>query len=607
MTRYSRELKRRSYTINKTEEGYIVNRPVYRGLVLSGGGAKATAYAGMIEAMHERGFIEPLTHVCGSSAGAMAASLLAIGMEHGNISTIITKLNMMACLDNNGMRVRAKGDRVRNILEVIYMYQIKEHIKDLALDGTYNYDLLKLKIDMHESALETEKIRINSIDDIIKLSDSSQEFKKLDKIFKLMKKSIKNNNDEKLNSLRINFADLARLRTILPDDKKHLIKQLYVLTTNQTQKISEIYNEDAEVSLAGKVQLSGAHPAIFSPKRNKRGDEIADGGILNNMPSNELEKAGLDREEILCVGLETDVYFEDRLNTAKKHHPEPLTGLHHSVDWVAEKVCGGSVLAGNAEVSNREKIFYHLGNMLLLNAGSITTITIAPSDEQKKIAVDNGFRQFNELLDSHQEVFKNPLIAMLYLGADKLELLMVPEDKDQELAQCAAQAQGIFLLQRTMVDELKDKMYDCIEDYIKQIEDILINEPQLDDIQKKQALALCLKQVDYASEGKLEKYIITQINNTNDAKKTPWYTELLALLRQAIDWIFSLFPCCDSRDDESPEEDGIKTNSPRKSPSRKISAASLHGMFFYKEDIASSKNDMEEKEPENASPEFGLV
>ena len=88
---------------------YALNPPEHRGLVLSGGGAKGIGYAGMNKAMAERGFIKNLTHISGASAGAMTASLMAIGISPENITALATELNLIKVLDTGGFRVRAKG------------------------------------------------------------------------------------------------------------------------------------------------------------------------------------------------------------------------------------------------------------------------------------------------------------------------------------------------------------------------------------------------------------------------------------------------------------------------------------------------------------------
>lgn len=604
MTQNSRFLKRQLYTLNQTEEGYTINPPVHRGLVLSGGGAKGIAYAGMIKAMHERDFIKNMTHVTGSSAGAMTASLIAIGMDHTNISKIINELNLITCLDNKGWRIRAVGERVRNVLEIIYMHQIKSHMQNVEVpkseDDLFNYQLIKQKIRMYEATLEKEGIQINTLDDIIAIGKSVEKLENLDNAFLLLNKKITGQDGKNLESPRVTFADLGKLRSIMPEDQKHLIKNLSVATTNQTRSKVEFYSEDyhAEESIAEKVQHSGAHPLLFTPMQNEKGEYIADGGILDNMPTLALEKAGLEQEEILCVCIETTDAFEARVRMATKNAREGVSRVGYGVDLVAEQVFGGQILKADARVYNREKAFHHIGNMLFLNAGSITTTTIDPTPEQKKIAIENGYTQCNELLDGQKKTFNNPLIAMLFLGVEHLDA-MILDDEDPELVTSAAFAKSIFFLQDTLAETLIDQKFECVEDYIKQIEDILSSDAQLNEIQKKQAMALCLKQVDFITEGELEKYIILQITEKENANKVSWFTQLLDLLQAAINWILDLFPCCRSEDENNSEKKIIEEDAANQEPQKIISPSRLFSLFFYK-DIPEANSENIEIDPEDS-------
>jgi NTE family protein len=65
------------------------NLPIYRNLVMEGGGIKGIAYGGALEVLEERGALKNITRVAGTSAGAISASLLAIGYSAKEITEII--------------------------------------------------------------------------------------------------------------------------------------------------------------------------------------------------------------------------------------------------------------------------------------------------------------------------------------------------------------------------------------------------------------------------------------------------------------------------------------------------------------------------------------
>ena len=60
--------------------------------VFEGGGVKGIAFVGALEAARERG-IERWVNVAGTSAGAIIASLLAVGYEPGQLRSILEHVN----------------------------------------------------------------------------------------------------------------------------------------------------------------------------------------------------------------------------------------------------------------------------------------------------------------------------------------------------------------------------------------------------------------------------------------------------------------------------------------------------------------------------------
>lgn len=59
-------------------------RSPYRNLVLEGGGVKGTAYAGAVQALHERGILQGIRRFAGTSAGAISATILTLGYAPGD-------------------------------------------------------------------------------------------------------------------------------------------------------------------------------------------------------------------------------------------------------------------------------------------------------------------------------------------------------------------------------------------------------------------------------------------------------------------------------------------------------------------------------------------
>jgi VPS inhibitor protein D len=574
-----RYLKRQLYTFKKVDNGYAIVAPQHTGLVLSGGGAKGVAYIGMIKAMIETGFFNDLTHISGASAGSITASIMALGMKPEHAEKLVIELDITKLLDNQGFRLRAKGERFRNILEIVYMYQFREHLKAVQQpvpeELQLNYTILKQKIALYESELLRQGIIINSVDDIIALSHSAERLISMDKAFKAIPVLLKNRDAEKIECPRLSFHDLARLRSLLPTDQQHLIKKLSVVTTNQTKRKLEIHNEEygGNSSIAEKVQHSSAHPFIFTPAINDAGEYIADGGILDNLPIIALKKLGLHKEQILCVKLESHASFADRITSAASHIPEAITAFTRWVDDGMEHLIGGRVFTARASTRNREKIFHNLGNMLYLNTGNIDTITMSPSLQEKQDVINEAYRSTRKLLGSHSRIFDNPLIAMVYLGKDKLDQTLILETDDDELFRHAAYAKIIFLLQNQLAKEIKDNDFYSLENYLIQIDDLLRIDSGLNETQQDQIMSLCLKQIDFYTEGKLEEHILQKIAEEKNSHKVSWFTWLLELLWKPIEWVLSFFS---NPEPEPLIAENTQTTTDPVAPKR------LYGLFIHK-------------------------
>ena len=65
----------------------------FRNLVFEGGGVKGAAYGGALEELEERGILNDITRVAGTSAGAITAVLLAVGYSPEELTDIITNTN----------------------------------------------------------------------------------------------------------------------------------------------------------------------------------------------------------------------------------------------------------------------------------------------------------------------------------------------------------------------------------------------------------------------------------------------------------------------------------------------------------------------------------
>lgn len=71
----------------------------YINLVFEGGGIRGIAYGGAIQELEKEGMLEPVQRVAGTSAGAITATLLALGYSAKEISAIIYQLKLQKFSD----------------------------------------------------------------------------------------------------------------------------------------------------------------------------------------------------------------------------------------------------------------------------------------------------------------------------------------------------------------------------------------------------------------------------------------------------------------------------------------------------------------------------
>lgn len=67
-------------------------KPVYRNLVLEGGGVLGLSYCGALEELHKMGMLSRIVRFAGTSAGSIVAGLLAVGASFNAISAVLTAL-----------------------------------------------------------------------------------------------------------------------------------------------------------------------------------------------------------------------------------------------------------------------------------------------------------------------------------------------------------------------------------------------------------------------------------------------------------------------------------------------------------------------------------
>ncbi|BBB92188.1 MAG TPA: patatin-like phospholipase family protein [Methylomusa anaerophila] len=81
----------------------------FRNLVFEGGGVKGVAYAGSLQVLHEKGILEQIKRVGGTSVGSITALLVGLNYSIDEINNILSGLDFRRFLDDSWGIVRDVG------------------------------------------------------------------------------------------------------------------------------------------------------------------------------------------------------------------------------------------------------------------------------------------------------------------------------------------------------------------------------------------------------------------------------------------------------------------------------------------------------------------
>lgn len=109
-------------------------------LVFEGGGVKGAAYAGALRELHNEGVLKGIKRVAGTSAGAITATLLAIGCTIEEIDKILRETNMKSFMDDKAGVIRD----IWNLFKCFGWYRgnvFEEWMKKILKEKTGNKDI----------------------------------------------------------------------------------------------------------------------------------------------------------------------------------------------------------------------------------------------------------------------------------------------------------------------------------------------------------------------------------------------------------------------------------------------------------------------------------
>ena len=273
-----------SYVINLIAlEIALTNNPPkygiypYDTLVYNGGGPKGIAFVGTNKQLKIEGILRGVKRVAGTSAGAITATLLAIGCTPEELSEILNKTDLSKFLDHSLSKaspssvwgwVRKQISSAPNLIKTFQNFQkIFSAAKQVASDPTASFTHLKKLAGLSNGFCEGEEFR-KWIEDII--------FKKTG----------------------IAHCTFGELRNLVIT-KDPTFKHLHVFVTDLTKRaVLQIDSESGkwdDYIISDAVRASMSIPVVFKPHELHRKDTnglrvripdtfYVDGGLLANFP-----------------------------------------------------------------------------------------------------------------------------------------------------------------------------------------------------------------------------------------------------------------------------------------------------------------------------------
>lgn len=343
-------------------------------IVLSGGGAKGVVNGGAYRALWETGVIQKVRQLAGSSAGAITATLWALGMDQDDFRTALLSTNLKQLMGENVYFSR------RNDPGVILITRDGDELLTF-IEENINTILTK-KMARVIQDFEERRLQCSSEPDVIKLD------KILDKL---------NNNPKS-----ITFGDLGILHRFFPEHFKDLsVTAVDFENKGKLQIFNSTNTPDVEVALA--CRASASIPGVLAPvKINVNGEErwFVDGGLFDNLPTDYFDPTPGDSKPSQTLVLA----FGEGLDNDKNQIFQALYGARW--DEVVSNILTDEVLV--AAINNyRLEVKRSPPTTLKVNAHIFIEGVIKALETANKNAIDQFLKNNPDLTPEDESKFRN--------------------------------------------------------------------------------------------------------------------------------------------------------------------------------------------------------
>jgi predicted acylesterase/phospholipase RssA len=366
-------------TTGKAGLTIIKPSPQLENIVLRGGGGKGIGNIPSLKALEESGMISDVKQVVGTSAGALTAIFMAIGMKAEDLEALDAKTNKDALqkkpanweIEYPQVKLSGGGKHAGGVLETLD-----------KMSATFVQDYLK------SDGVEQ---RLDSLYDN-KVITGEQRARLAD-----LKDADMNRVDR--SKLMITFRDLDLLNKVDPGKFKSLTLTGWNTTDRQIQYFNLKETPDLPIAIAGRASM--AIPIIFkSIEIDIKGQpkQFVDGGVGSNMPGgfifDDLEKKlanpGSEKEsleaEIAEMRAKTMLMTYDESGKAhKKMHGASESPAFSASRWVKSRATGENLTKVSTE--DMRQIRNAGPNTFVVFHGKLDTEDLKPTAEEKEHAM----------------------------------------------------------------------------------------------------------------------------------------------------------------------------------------------------------------------------
>lgn len=277
-------------------------------LVLSGGGVKGAIYPGVCKAIIDRGLMNGLKAIAGSSAGAMSAAFIATGIKAEEFEKISKETNFKDLFGTEGISIgpvpiNKDGRPLYQLLDNTIRKNVNDFLKSANIKEICKKRLATLESEKAELNKQQEALGPRPFTELnndlaenvnINLTELELTQEKINKIIENDYKDFTVLAEKCNNKDKITFRDLALLRAVEPTK----FKDLYITAVRQDNAELTIFSAEntPDVSIALACRASASLPIVFQPAVIN-GIGYLDGGYMDNVPTKHFEKNEVEEKD----------------------------------------------------------------------------------------------------------------------------------------------------------------------------------------------------------------------------------------------------------------------------------------------------------------------